>query len=187
MKFDLKAYWNGRGKTYESDFRRKPGFDAQERQLVGLLKTLKFRNVLEVGCGFGRITELIYPMAHDYTAVDISEDQIAAAKSRVPGASFIHADFMDLKLEGQWDLVIATEVLMHIPPADIEEAVRKLREATRHHLITVDWALPFPSGRAIAAHNWLHPYHKLLGFSEGEQIEGTLQVMHHVTIGGQDA
>ena len=46
----------------------------------------KFKNVLEVGCGFGRITKLVLsnqPDIQKYTAIDLSPDQINNAEQYV--------------------------------------------------------------------------------------------------------
>ena len=62
----------------------------QEQILVEYLrKNISFSTVLEVGCGFGRITKIIlsnFPEVTEYVAVDLSPDQIENARNYVMGS-----------------------------------------------------------------------------------------------------
>ena len=58
----------------------------QEEVLIAHLNNISgsFKSVLELGCGFGRITQLLltnYNSIIEYLAIDISPDQIDNAKS----------------------------------------------------------------------------------------------------------
>ena len=60
----------------------------QEEFLLSHLNGISgsFKSVLELGCGFGRITKLLltnYNNITEYLAVDISSDQIENAKSLI--------------------------------------------------------------------------------------------------------
>jgi 2-polyprenyl-3-methyl-5-hydroxy-6-metoxy-1,4-benzoquinol methylase len=59
-------------------------------ELQELLDTIDFNNVYEAGCGNGYITEFLrnkYPYAKLRT-MDIDEDKISVAKTRVEGVAF---------------------------------------------------------------------------------------------------
>jgi cyclopropane fatty-acyl-phospholipid synthase-like methyltransferase len=71
--------------------------------------------VLELGCGRGDDAR---PLAtrFDVTRVDISSEQIARARERVPNATFVPADFTSPDFEpGTFDAVAAVYVLNHVP------------------------------------------------------------------------
>src|SRR5215210_5991184 len=81
-----KEYWLTRGKIYMSNFRYNKRFQLQERMLIEYLRTIDFESVLEVGCGFGRITSKVirnFPRIRDYLAVDLSPDQIRNAQEYI--------------------------------------------------------------------------------------------------------
>ena len=66
MRFDVynpHEYWYKHGKTYKEQFRYNKNFELQESIVLDYLKknltsSIPFSTVLEVGCGFGRITKL---------------------------------------------------------------------------------------------------------------------------------
>jgi len=75
-------YWEKRGKVYQKEFVSSKGLELQEKILVDYLKGIHFESVLEIGCGFGRITNKILSNFPEkkYVAIDLSEDQINNAK-----------------------------------------------------------------------------------------------------------
>jgi SAM-dependent methyltransferase len=71
--------------------------------------------VLDLGCGNG---EKISRLAGDFelVAVDISEEQLRLAGSRLPGATLIAEDFSRLEFEDHsFDAVTALYSVMHVP------------------------------------------------------------------------
>lgn len=177
------SFWREAGRRYEAEFETGPAYEAQEQALMALLEGLRFRSVLEVGCGFGRITRLIAGRWPDVaiTALDLSPDQLAATGAKVPGAELVESTFEDFDPGARrWDLVLASEFLMHVPPESIAEVVAKLRDLTTRDVVTVDWAVPYPPERPIADFNFCHDYAALYG--EGVEVVdlGTAQRLYHV-------
>lgn len=133
----------------------------------------KFKSVLEVGCGFGRITKLImsnHPDIQKYIAIDISPDQIRNAEQYVRSGNkntrindiditFAVSDIMSLELDGKFDLVLAAEVLLHILPSEIKEVMSKLVTLSNRHVINVDYYQEKLT--RLAPHNFLHQYEKI--------------------------
>jgi trans-aconitate methyltransferase len=187
VTYDPVTYWHERGETYMATFRPER-YTEQEEALVALLGRLEFSSVLEVGCGFGRIASLIRrvkPQAA-YVGLDLSPTMLAAARKRLgTDAALIESSLADHKTTARWDMVIAVELLMHIPPSGVVAAVRKLDRLADRHIVTLDWTAPI-RGKRPAAHNFLHPYVELLGagpFGRPRQVEVIpvgLQAIHHV-------
>jgi len=59
MSYIPNEYWTQRGKDYKKNFKYDDKFELQEQILIEYLKKYSFDSVLEVGCGFGRITKLL--------------------------------------------------------------------------------------------------------------------------------
>src|SRR5437660_7231958 len=81
MSYIPHEYWFKHGRTYKDEFRYNKNFELQEKILIDYLKDVSssFSSVLEVGCGFGRITKLLlshFPNITEYFAIDLSPDQI---------------------------------------------------------------------------------------------------------------
>jgi SAM-dependent methyltransferase len=87
--------------------------------------------VLDVGCGVGRWSRLLAAKGAQVTGVDLSPTMIAQAQRRAVAegvaarCSFRVQDLSQLKIEGQFDLVLGVTVLQHIlDPQLLRAAVR---------------------------------------------------------------
>jgi SAM-dependent methyltransferase len=130
----LRAAWQARGRSAERDFyvASHPGWDdpagraAQARLdaalvLHGLLPDLAARDVLEIGCGTGRLAAEVAPRARSYTGLDIAPSMVAEARERCAGlanARFLECDGLRLPeaaRDRDYGLVFAHAVLIHCP------------------------------------------------------------------------
>lgn len=72
--------------------------------------------VLDLGCGNGRLTELLKDLDIKYIGIDSSEKLISLAKKKYPNYEFLKADALKLPFENNsFDKVISIAVLHHIP------------------------------------------------------------------------
>ena len=149
MTFSPEAYW------METSPPVYPSHREQEAAISAVLQGLDYSTVLEVGCGDGRITSLLTPPR---TLIDISDRVFDTAQWT--GSTGFQSSLQDFTTDQRWDLVIAVEVLMHIPPSDIGQACDKLLELSNRYVVTCDWTEPLR--KQTAKHNWLHPYAELL-------------------------
>jgi ubiquinone/menaquinone biosynthesis C-methylase UbiE len=170
MSYVPKEYWLERGKVYKQEFQYNKKFKLQEQMLIDYLKKqVSFSTVLEVGCGFGRITKLLlsnFPEITEYVAVDLSPEQIENAKKYVLGVDkrtalrFIVSDIQSLELDSKYDLVIAPEVLLHILPSEIKDVIARLERWSKRNIVNIDWyeeEVP----RKAAPHNFIHQYEEI--------------------------
>src|SRR5215216_1067326 len=163
-------YWLKRGKEYMANFRYDKRLQLQESVLLEYLRTITFESVLEVGCGFGRITRLVirnFPDIRDYLAVDLSPDQIRNAQEYIKpvlanrniNLEFHVAEIQRMQVDRKYDLVLASSVLMHILPKDIAQVMTMLVQLAKKHVINVDWF-----EESIARQmpwNFVHPYESI--------------------------
>lgn len=173
--YNPTEYWIQQGRTYKDKFNYNKEFRLQEKMLLTYLNSIspKFRSVLEVGCGFGRITKLIisnHPDIQRYLAVDLSPDQIMNAEQYVKsgadknkasssGLSFTVSDINSLDLSDKYDLVLAVEVLLHILPSEIKGVMTKLVNLSNRHIINLDYYQEKMT--TLAPHNFLHQYRNI--------------------------
>ncbi len=86
------------------------------------------QEILDLGCGNGRLLDLLKDYKINYLGLDNSEKLINEAKSRWPNQNFQVADVLDLSfLNKKFDLVFLVATLHHIPSARLRAKV--LREA----------------------------------------------------------
>ena len=170
MSYNPSEYWRERGKVYKKNFRYDKDKRLQEEFLLTHLNGISgsIKSVLELGCGFGRITKLLltnYSNITEYFAVDISPDQIENAKTLISSANlpnkvkldFHVSDIQSLKLDKKYDLVILSEVLLHILPTEIESIIKKLITLSNKHILNIDWYEDH-SPLKQARHNFIHQY-----------------------------
>ena len=167
-EFDVNRYWLERGRTYVQEERLGLEYHRiQERFLIDVLRQaqLPTGRILELGCGFGRITKLLaesFPVAQ-ITALDLSPDQLANARSncaRCPNVHFGQYDFYSgqpLPGEG-YDLAIAIEVFLHHPRPVIRSLVERLAGVAMH-VVNLDWSEEW--AWKLPEHVWIHDYEKV--------------------------
>lgn len=173
MSYNPSEYWHERGKIYKKNFRYDKNKRVQEEFLIAHLNNISgsFKTVLELGCGFGRITQLLlsnYSNITEYLAVDISPDQIENAKSLLSSTkltnhvkvNFLISDIQSLRLDKEYDLVILSEVLLHILPTEIDSIIKKLITLSKKHIVNIDWYEDH-APKSQASHNFIHQYETL--------------------------
>jgi 2-polyprenyl-3-methyl-5-hydroxy-6-metoxy-1,4-benzoquinol methylase len=181
LAYNPQQYWTEQGKTYMEQFRYNKKFELQEQMLIDYLKSnvslSSSTSVLEVGCGFGRITKLLLlnlPKIKEYLAVDLSAYQIENAKEYVrpaemlikkegkanPDIKFVVSNIQSLQVNKKYDLVIASEVLLHVLPSEIKEVVNKLVNMSNKHVVNIDW-YEEQTPKIVAPHNFIHNYEEI--------------------------
>jgi trans-aconitate methyltransferase len=135
------TYWVERGRTYEQEAHERGWWAVQNEPILALVDRLRFRSVLEVGCGFARVGAAILARHPGvaYTGLDISPDLIDGGRRLLPDQEFIVADLASWETDRRWDLVLSVSVLGHLLPADVRPTIAKLRRWARRDLVTVDW------------------------------------------------
>ncbi len=118
------------------------------KDLAGLEKYLKKGDhVLDLGCGNGRLFELLKDSQIRYTGIDRSRRLIELARAKWPRekAEFLVGDGLDLSLpDGNIDLVYCIAVLQHIPSHCLRlRFLQNVRKALRPggYLIMLNWNL----------------------------------------------
>jgi SAM-dependent methyltransferase len=97
------------------------------------------RKILDIGCGTGRDLEFLLRKGKDAYGADASKEMIAAANATITAAGLSGAGRLfevalpDLSAfsEGEFDGVLCSAVLMHLPDEEIFDAVYALRRVLR--------------------------------------------------------
>ena len=197
---DVRSYWRNRGKGYINEFKKhgfftRRYFKRQELALLQVLKGLEFETVLEVGCGFGRITKLVldnFPLVAKIKAIDISPQQIESCRSYLSdntGKVELSAGLVqDLEAgENSYDLVFAAEVLMHIPFDEIQVVLAKMVRTARKYVINLDWH--GPAGKDLQGYCFAHDYSALysnLGIEDIRAVPVPRATLYSVGFGLDD-
>ena len=186
-RYDPIKYWTEEktdflkpGQTAESI----PAHREHCKAILFLLAPIKdqIKSVLEIGCGYGRLTKYlldndIFSHLSRYDAIDLSLHKVEAAISYIPTTKYVpiltlwsenfaaarmRTARIDLQKhwEGGYDLVFASQVLMHQLPADIDYWIKKMSSLSKKYIMSLDW-FEQQEPANVAPHNFIHDYEKI--------------------------
>ena len=89
--------------------------------------------ILDVGCGNGRLLEILKDKKVNYTGVDVSEKLLEIAKKKYPQNEFLVANNLNLPfLDNNFDKVFSVAVLHTIPSEDLrKKAISELKRVLK--------------------------------------------------------
>jgi SAM-dependent methyltransferase len=101
----------------------RPGLLRRRELALDTVRSYDSPRVLDVGCGSGRIGELVLEAgARHYVGVDFAEEMLALARARLDRfgerIQLIEADFMESSLEGPFEVILALGLFDYLPDPD---------------------------------------------------------------------
>jgi len=133
-----EAYAAASGQRDEAGLRHSAGNTI--RNLVDLVSVNETDDVLEIGCGVGRIGRELAPFCSTWTGADTSSNMLAYASDRLGSSGNVrlvqlHAVGLPEFEASSFDVVYMTNMLMHLDEMDrwyyVQEAYRILRAGGR--------------------------------------------------------
>ena len=151
--YNYKQYWNEKGKTNAEKWNYE-----KRKFLLNKLKELKFKTVLELGCGNGELSGLIKFFNCHLTGLDISEDRIKLNKFL---DEKLECDVFDYTDKTKFDLVISSHFLLHIEPDKIKQVIKKMIDYSKRYVLFLEPDPNIDLGK-WEYYNFEHDYFKLL-------------------------
>ncbi len=105
--------------------------------------------ILDVGCGLGRLAEVVSEHGSSVTGIDISRYAINQAKERYKGKErleFICASALNMDFEGHFDKILCYHFVEHLALPDARILLRKMYGALKDEG-TLVMGLPIDDGR----------------------------------------
>ena len=134
--YDPEEYWEKRARQMDdttwSEITNSP------KLILKALEKVEFENILEVGCGPGRILMAVREEYPDkmLSGVDISSNMVERASLVVPGARLSVAFAQNLPFpDSFFDVVFTSHCLVHIPEGTIRSAVDELFRVSNRYVI----------------------------------------------------
>ena len=168
---DTREAYNVWANQYDSNLNRTRDLEAEALRLC--LNDITFENCLEIGCGTGKNTAYLVQKARLVTAVDLSEQMLEKARSKINSPK---VEFRQEDITRPWtfkkqlyNLVTFSLVLEHIQNLD--------------HIFREVAALLAPGGHVYVGE--LHPFKQYAGTKARFETESGVQVVecfdHHLS------
>ncbi|RZM27522.1 MAG: methyltransferase domain-containing protein [Pedobacter sp.] len=127
--------WNFQTSEYEK---------AKYKHTIDSLPNTHFKRALEIGCSIGVLTEMLAEKCDQLLSVDISEQALKLARKRLehkPNVLFKVAGVPAGFPEGQFDLIVMSEVGYYLSLNDLKETFKRMVQQlnTNGVLILVHW------------------------------------------------
>jgi len=119
-------------RTYGAPDNPKPEY---KKRMVFVSQHVTGNSVLDVACGVGHLYPYIAPNVATYKGIDISADMISCARKFFPKGDFEVGDAYNLIGEYEYDTVVSTSLLIHIPLNDVEVVIKQMWHRALKELI----------------------------------------------------
>ena len=107
--------WNYETSAYEAE---------KYARCLALLPARRFARALEVGCSIGVMSEAIARHCDSLLGLDFAPTAIDRARARnIPNVQFEVAGVPEGSPEGEWDLIVLSEVLYYLAPDTLDETI----------------------------------------------------------------
>ncbi len=122
------------------NFRTSPYEQAKFAATRAALSRERYRAGLELGCGNGALAWHLAPHCAEYLGLDAVETAVDSARRTVPAARFEQGWLPDDLPEGPFDLIVLSEILYFLDPADLRRLAGGIaRRWSDAELICVTW------------------------------------------------
>lgn len=130
--------WNFGSSPYEA---------AKYARTLAALPNAVYASGLEVGCSVGVLSALLAERCRHLLSLDVSELALERARVRcrsLPQVRFERRSLPQEFPEGSFDLIVLSEVLYYLSPADLKTTLTRCVQALdpAGHLIAVHWTPP---------------------------------------------
>lgn len=135
----------------------------EKGSLEKLLGSIKGKRVLDIGCGTGRIIQMLRDAGAKIVALDISEEMIKAVGQKFPSVECVVGDSDEMPFEDEsFDLVLGLFWIVHLGDlrASFDEVYRVLKKGGRFILSNINQRkapkLKIKSGEKIVIESYYH-------------------------------
>ncbi len=114
---------------------RKPAFFHELFRLHGV------RRVLECGCNLGlNLGPAVDDAELDVWGIDIQATAITRARVAMPAGTFVTGSLLEMPFRDGWfDLAFTCGVLIHVPPAGIQQVLAEIHRISRRFILCAEY------------------------------------------------
>ncbi len=120
------------------DFETSPYEAAKYEATIHALEGRHYANALELGCSIGVLTRHLRAHTDALLAIDVSPAALERARAKNPGVTFERREIPEDYPPGDFDLVVASEVLYYLDAPALDDTFEHFRGT----LVAVHWRGP---------------------------------------------
>ncbi len=122
------------------NFRRSAYEQAKFAATRAALSRPGYRAGLELGCGNGALAQHLAPACGRYVGLDAVPSAIASARKAAPAAEFVEGWIPDDLPDGDFDLIVLSEILYFLDPSNLRLLARAIEDRwPKAELVCVTW------------------------------------------------
>ncbi len=132
-----------------------------QKRIEQLLKSINAMdlNGLDIGCGEGHMLNMLInkKIISNIKGIDLDAERISYSKEKFPHIDVSIMDIYDIdyKSLGEYDYIIATEILEHLPdPIEALEIIKKLLKPESYIIISIPHEPFFQAGNILRGKHW---------------------------------
>lgn len=149
--FDHNTSWKSRSVAEAYDGRRFTSlggrfFDKAEKRAIATClddaeKVFPIKQMIDLACGTGRISEFLAARGYQLTCGDISDEMLRVAKARLESAgardaAFLHVDIYKIEQpDASFDCVSAFRLFQHLTSEQRSKALREMARISRRFVL----------------------------------------------------
>lgn len=99
-----------------------------EQKTINKLLNLKNKDILEVGCGDGRITQMLKKKSNYVLAIEPDKEALKLARKKFPGVNFKANTLSNLKTTKKFDLIVFSMSYHHVSLRSKVLVLKKAKE-----------------------------------------------------------
>ena len=103
--------------------------DPEKKEIKELRSLIDFKNkeILEIGCGDGRITAMLKRKDNNILAIEPDKEQLKLARKKVAGVKFQVGTMSNFKTKKKFDLIIFSMSFHHVPVRSKRVVIEKAK------------------------------------------------------------
>ncbi len=154
-------HWAGKDLKIIQSYWESPPATLRSKWFVSQIKKLQFNSIFEIGYFSGRNLKYVseeFPKV-SINGLEVNKKAVKFAQEKLPKANLLHMDLHDMhNLIEKYDLVFTSGVLIHVPPDDIGDVLKKCLDLSNRYIIHME---SLGKNEVVAGPKTLNPTYKV--------------------------
>ena len=169
----VRKDYNAISKEYAESYSQ---IDYCKKYVDDFIKTLKGKNILDVGCGAGQFTNYFCELGFNAKGIDFSTSLIKIAQNKYPNVNFICADIVNYNTDELYDGIFIKDMLFHLPDQDIIKTLRTIKRILKPNgKICIIMDLPKEAGEHIFVEELNNKYNIYYNYLTPAKLQSLLK------------